>query len=437
VLREEIAAERAALAQEREALAAQRARIDDALLRLQDEHAGVVPAVYAAPAAVTAATQAPATGDKGRIDVYGFAMVDAIYDFDRMDPDWSSTLRPSKIPVDCPGSAGCGQNGYTHVSARQSRFGAKGYFPTPLGELRTIFEFEMFGVGDDAGETTFRLRHAWGELGAFGGGQTWSLFMDPSVFPNTIDYWGPVGMVFLRNPQIRWTPLQREDLSFALAIEAPSAGIDTGKVDLVDPTLDLTGWSQYPDVTTQLRYRADWGHVQAAAIARSIGFQDAASQHGNPSGHELGWGLNLSGSLAAIGEDQIVWQTVYGRGIANYMNDGGVDLAPDDENTPSAYAIPLFGWLLYYNRSWNEQWTSSIGYSEHYNRNTRGQTDTAFELGQYANLNLLYKPVPQMMVGPELVWGRLKQKDGDTASDRRFQLSLKYDFSGQMAHRTP
>src|SRR3546814_1146093 len=48
------------------------------------------------------------------------------------------------------------------------------------------------------------------------------------------------------------------------------------------------------------------GHVQAAAIARSIGFQDAASQHGNPSGHEFGWGLNLSGSLNVLGSDQIV-----------------------------------------------------------------------------------------------------------------------------------
>ena len=25
--------------------------------------------------------------------------------------------------------------------------------------------------------------------------------MDPDVFPNTIDYWGPTGMMFLRNPQ--------------------------------------------------------------------------------------------------------------------------------------------------------------------------------------------------------------------------------------------
>jgi len=30
--------------------------------------------------------------------------------------------------------------------------------------------------------------------------------MDIDVFPNTIDYWGPSGMVFYRNVQMRWTP---------------------------------------------------------------------------------------------------------------------------------------------------------------------------------------------------------------------------------------
>ncbi len=40
------------------------------------------------------------------------------------------------------------------------------------------------------GQTTIRLRHAYGELGQFLAGQTNSLFMDIDVFPNTIDYWG-------------------------------------------------------------------------------------------------------------------------------------------------------------------------------------------------------------------------------------------------------
>ena len=74
--------------------------------------------------------------------------------------------------------------------------------PTDVGELKTQFEFELFGVGVDAGQTTFRLRHAYGELGQFGAGQTWSPFMDIDVFPNSIEYWGPNGMVFFRNVQV-------------------------------------------------------------------------------------------------------------------------------------------------------------------------------------------------------------------------------------------
>src|SRR3954447_11929329 len=62
---------------------------------------------------VAPATQAePGTADaaKARVEVYGQAMIDAIHDFRRMDPGWSATLRPSKIPVTCPGDPGCGKD---------------------------------------------------------------------------------------------------------------------------------------------------------------------------------------------------------------------------------------------------------------------------------------------------------------------------------------
>ena len=104
----------------------------------------------------------------------------------------------------------------------------KGFMPTSLGELKTIFEFELFGTGVDAGQTTFRLRHAWGELGQIGAGQTWSPFMDPDVFPNSIEYWGPNGMVFFRNVQFRWTPWQKGDSNFMIALERPGASADQG-----------------------------------------------------------------------------------------------------------------------------------------------------------------------------------------------------------------
>jgi hypothetical protein len=43
--------------------------------------------------------------DKPRLEIYGFIQADLIQDFNRVDPAWNATLRPSRIPVNCPGDA--------------------------------------------------------------------------------------------------------------------------------------------------------------------------------------------------------------------------------------------------------------------------------------------------------------------------------------------
>ena len=116
-----------------------------------------------------AATAPAGAGQKAHLDIYGAAMLDTGYNFKQIDPDWFDVVRPTKLPSS---KDQFGTNGNWFAGVRQSRLGFKGYIPTQLGELKTIFEFEMFGTGVDAGQTTFRLRHAWGELGKFGGGQT-------------------------------------------------------------------------------------------------------------------------------------------------------------------------------------------------------------------------------------------------------------------------
>lgn len=435
-LKEEIAAEREALRAEREALAEQRRRVDDAIAVLEDlQTASHEAAAAGAPVGAAPAEPGP------RLEVYGFVQLDAIHDFNRVDPNWSSTLRSSRIPVNCPGDRGCGNDGETVLSVRQSRFGVRGFFPTDLGELKTIFEFDLFGVGADEGQTTFRLRHAWGELGQIGAGQTWSLFMDPDVFPNTVDYWGPSGMVFLRNPQVRWTPFSTDSWKAAVAIEAPGSGFDQGKVGLEVPELELQSWNSYPDLTGHLRYRGEWGHVQLAGIIRGLGVEgttppDAEFPNGREyRARELGWGVNLSTvfqmrQLApALEGDQLLAQVAYGHGIANYMNDGGTDIAPGDEPPGSqAETVPSLAWLLYYNRTWNERWTSSVGYSEHRQFVLDGQTDDALETIRYASVNLLYHPAPNVMLGPELLWGERENRDGESGDDTRVQMTFKYNF---------
>ena len=77
---------------------------------------------------------------------------------------------------------------------------------------------------------------------------------------------------------------------------------------------------------------------------------------------------------------------------------------------------------------WSEQWSSTIGFSQHQQDNTAGQTGTAFKRGSYGNLNLLYTPVKNVLTGLEFVWGELEQKSGASATDYRLQFSTKVTF---------
>lgn len=371
----------------------------------------------------------PGTAD-GRLEIYGHAMLDAIYDAKTVDPTYSSVLRPSAIPVNCPPQGedpGCGKNGITTFSARQTTFGIKGFLPTDRGEIRTQFEFDLFGSGSDAGRTAFHLKQAWGSFGPFLAGYTRSVFMDPDVSPNTIEYWGPAGMISLRDPQLRWTPYQNDGSRFVLALENPAGSVDPGKVaDLFPELAGLTTKTRYPDITGQYRVGGDWGHVQIAGVARWISYDNPSTPDNRPANTLFGGGVNLTGRLNTTGDDAMLAQFAYGRGIATYSNDCCYDLAPNAQLR--AVTLPLFDWLVYYDHYWNDQWSSSIGYSENRQANSAGQFDSEQHRGSYASVNLLYKPMQNVLVGAELLWGERENKDGKTGSDDRIQFSTKVSF---------
>ena len=167
----------------------------------------------------------PPSPDKPSLDIHGFAMLDTGYETGQSDPNWFDVDRPSKLPSF---ENEFGGDGHWFAGVRQSSLGFNGYVPTKLGELKTIFEFELFGTGVDAGQTTFRLRHAWGELGRFGAGQYWTTFMDSDVFPNELEYWGPNGITWYRNVQFRFTAWSKGDSNLMIAAERPGASADGG-----------------------------------------------------------------------------------------------------------------------------------------------------------------------------------------------------------------
>jgi hypothetical protein len=402
---------------------------------LEEQQKAKAPAAAAAPAPAGAAAPVSAPGaaadakapdgDKARVEIYGQAMADAIYDFKKMNPQWAATLRPSQIPIACPGSPGCGEDGQFTFSIRQSSLGVRGFIPTDYGLIKTDLAFDLFG--SDGGTNIHWLR-AWAEMGMYGVGQYDSNFMDISVFPNTIDYWGPPGMVFVRTPQFRVTPYKDLGMTVAVSLEAPNSAIDTGKITDVDPSLGagIQGKNKLPDLVGSIRYEGDWGHVRAATILRQVGFHNTASADGEPANEKTGYGINLSGTWKVFGFGQLNWQAVTGKAIASYMNDGGIDLAPNA--SLQAETVRSQGYLIYYNHNWSDKFTSAIGYSQHKQSNTEGQFGTAFRRGSYGSLNVLYQLNKNMMTGGEYIWGKNETKDGASATDARMQWSTRVTF---------
>jgi hypothetical protein len=360
-------------------------------------------------------------------------MLDIGYDFGQIgDPNWQDVLRPTKLPAF---DDQFGKGDRTFAGVRQTRFGVKATTPTDAGEIKTQFEWELFGVGPDEGQTTFRLRHAYGDWGTLRAGQTWSPFMDIDVFPNSIEYWGPNGMVFFRNVQLAWMPIQG-DSRVTVAIERPGASPDTGiyadRIELEEVVPRFPA----PDLSAEARWGGDWGYVEGAGILRWIEWDDLADpvegRLFSLDGDALGWGLTVSSNIK-LDPALIRLQAVYGEGIQNYMNDAGADIGAEMTDDPAApldgKALGCLGLVAFVDFKWSEHFTSSAGYSMVWIDNSEGQTPDAFHIGHYALGNLLFHPSDKLMLGGELQWGRRENNSDDfEVNDYRLQFSARFNF---------
>ena len=365
------------------------------------------------------------------IRIYGHMMLDMGYNFGQINPDWYDVMRPTQLPSF---DAEYGTSGNVYMSVRQSRFGTESTVSTPLGPLKILFEFELFGVGADAGKTAFRLRHAYGEIGKFGAGQTWSTFMDIDVFPNTIEYWGPNAMVFFRNIQFRYMPIQGPT-RLTFSIEQPGVSQDLGIYGERNELTDVKYRFPIPDLSGEFRKATEWGYVELAGMLRYISWEDLGNEPYDLSGSQWGWGLNLSSNLKVDAQNILRGQLVYGRGIQSYVDDAGPDIGIRNDFTDSispikGVALPVLAALVFLDHRWSETFTTAVGFGLVEIENSDAQASNSFRQGRYGIVNLLYYPVPNVQIGTELQYGgRSNFSDDWDYNSIKWQFSFKYSFS--------
>jgi DcaP outer membrane protein len=392
--------------------------------------------------AVAAAGRSQTAGipaqDEQRLEIYGFVMTDFGYNIDQINPDWFDVMRPTKLPSF---HDEFGRNGNTFAGVRQTRNGVKAYIDTSKGQLKIIFEWYLLGVGVNAGQTTFRLRHAYAELGHFGAGQTWSPFMDVDVLPNSLDAWGPSGMAFFRNVQVRWAPIQSEKTNLTIALERPGSTQDFGVfADRIEER-NVNARFRFPDLSGAFKKSGQRVYLRVAALVRNTNLDDSLPDAFNFDQSVTGWGVNASTNIKVGGKGVIKAAYVFGKGVENYIWDAPADIAtepnPGNITTPvKGVPLPFRGIVSFYDHYWNDRWSSSIGYSQIRITNTIFQIPSEFRKGDYALANLLYYPANNVMLGGEFQWGRRANfSDGFRVNDYKVQFSFKFDYSAKIAVR--
>jgi DcaP outer membrane protein len=359
-------------------------------------------------------------GTQTILKIGGYFKTDFIYDL--KPPGNTAAFVPSSIPI--PQIVTVNNS---NVSIQPTRMSLDFRIPsTRIGEVRFYVEGDLFG----SNSTTPRLRHAYAQASNFLIGQTFTNFMDPDGFPDTLDFEGPNGIVNLRNPQIRYGFALGKSTTLYFAAEKPSSD-----VLFKTPQFNSQPSAPSPDGTVRLRQEFERGHFQVAGIFREIAAfvnEGAAARTGTV----FGWGVNVSTGFKTFGKDNIIFGAAAGRGISRYIQDTS-GLGIDAEVTtaslpPHLKATPDVGVDAAYQHFWKKTLRSSLVYSYAAVNNPMVSAfvpATTYNHSDYGAVNLIWNPFGSSLhMGAEVLYGWQQLQNGSKGDDTRIQFSAKYNF---------
>lgn len=161
-------------------------------------------------------------GSDTSVKIGGYIKVDGIFNSRSAGGTADQELEAGGIPL-----SDANEDRQLTLHARQTRLNIGTSTPSALGEVKTFLEGDFFGASGNevvSNSHNLRLRHAFGSIGGLLIGQTWSNYMILPTGPEVLDFGGPVGSIFVRQPQVRWTqPFSGG--SWSVSLENPESNI--------------------------------------------------------------------------------------------------------------------------------------------------------------------------------------------------------------------
>jgi len=351
--------------------------------------------------------------DNTTMKLYGYAKLDMMWT--DSDGGGKFAYTPSAVYLDKEEAAHPDNAFLMH--ARQTRLGFATSTETPYGKFNTKIEGDFYGSGGNevvSNSWGFRLRRAYGELGNFLIGQEWSTFVDLAAYPETIDFGGAVGSLFIRQAMIRYSQ-PFEGGSFQFAIENPEATFTDSTFGSSNETL--------PDVIARVNIDPGFGHYSVVGMLRQLSYDNGVSDD-----DQLGYAISLNAIVPTYGKDNFHFEANYGTALGRYMTatfeDAFVNPVTGDIETNDQW-----GGLVSYQHFWTDNLRSTLVYSlAERDNDLQYVTNTAEKRYQSVHANLMWSPVPRVDVGVEYIWGYRELENGDDGDMNRVQAGFQFNF---------
>jgi hypothetical protein len=322
------------------------------------------------------------------------------------------------IPIGPPTAGGGTQ---FNMTTKGSSLSLDVQAPDMPGNFRFYYNNDFFGSGSGM---AYRLKQLYGEFFNVTAGFTYSIFEDPDVWPNTVDFEGPNAATFARQPTVRYMIPLAEHWLLNLGLQQPATDVNGGPPP--SPFTAATPNNQAPDGGFNVRWEdTKRGHVQFAAIFRDLGARDFGVV---PDQNVLGWGLNLSASLNLFERDSVQAQLTYGDGIFHFCNDNFFNGDAAYDPAGNLQALEYLGGMVGYTHYWCDRFssTATFGYVDLGNEPSLGPT--FYDHTYYTSVNIVWQLRKHLSVGLEGLWGKKQVVDGSAGDVFRVQLGLVYSL---------
>ena len=269
--------------------------LDDAgnSVRAQRAIADISNALGGNPYAATVAAQAAPS--KTTFEIYGFAMLDIGQNFKQINPNWSDTLRVTKLPI-VRRSVRARQQ---HVCGRPSEPARRPILDADrtIGDLKTTSSSSCSArasIRDRPRSASATHRASWVALGA---GSTWSPFMDPDVFPNSLGVPGVRPVFRCSATSSSADADQQRPQNLMLALSAPARAATRESTPTVSSSQSIKPRFPLPDFPRPTSTQGAGATSEPPAYSASINWDDVLDDAFDLSGDAVGWGWNLSSNL--------------------------------------------------------------------------------------------------------------------------------------------